>query len=90
MVRVGGLSYACEPGARMGARVSDLRLGKRLLEADKVYRVAGWAAAGEGASGRPVWEAVARYLRDLRVVRPKAPGRPRLIGVERDPGGDLR
>src|SRR5204862_3799003 len=29
MLRVGGLTYACEPAARAGRRISDLRIGRR-------------------------------------------------------------
>ena len=86
MVRVGGLTYACEPGARMGSRISDLRLAGRPLEADKAYKVAGWAPVGEGASGEPVWEVVERWLRDHSVVSPRQSNLPRLIGAGGNPG----
>jgi sulfur-oxidizing protein SoxB len=80
MVRVGGMAYACNPGAAMGARISDMRLAGRPLEAAKRYRVAGWAPVAEGASGEPVWEVAARYLRAKRSIAPLAPSRPRLTG----------
>jgi len=80
MVRVGGLGYACNPRASIGARISDLRLGGRPLDAGKRYKVAGWAPVAEGASGEPVWELAARYLRAQRTVAPLRPGLPRLTG----------
>ena len=86
MVRVGGLTYACTPAERMGNRISDLRLAGKPLEADKTYRVAGWAPVAEGATGEPVWELVARYLRAQKAVAPRHGYRPRLIGVEGNPG----
>ena len=43
MVRVGGLTYALEPRAKIGARISDLRLQGKPLDARKRYKVAGWA-----------------------------------------------
>ncbi|TAK51632.1 MAG: thiosulfohydrolase SoxB, partial [Betaproteobacteria bacterium] len=86
MVRVGGMTYACEPHAKMGARISDLRIDGRLIEAGKNYKVAGWASVGEGVTGEPVWEVVTRYLRERRSVAPVKLNLPRLIGVERDPG----
>jgi sulfur-oxidizing protein SoxB len=86
MVRVGGLTYACEPLARMGGRISDLRLHGVPLEAGKRYRVAGWASVQENASGEPVWDVVERYLRDVKVVAAKAPNLPRLIGVDGNKG----
>jgi sulfur-oxidizing protein SoxB len=86
MVRVGGLTYVCAPDAAMGARISDLRLGGKPLEAHRRYKVAGWAPVAEGASGPPVWEVVERYLRDRRTVTPRTLNLPRLIGVDGNPG----
>jgi sulfur-oxidizing protein SoxB len=80
MVRVGGMSYACNPQAAMGSRISDLRLAGRPIEAGKRYKVAGWAPVAEGATGEPVWEVAARYLRAKRSIAPLTPGRPRLTG----------
>lgn len=86
MVRVGGLSYACEPNASMGRRVSDLRLEGRLIDPDKMYKVAGWAPVAEGAGGQPVWELVERWLKGKRSIPARAPNVPRLIGVKGNPG----
>jgi sulfur-oxidizing protein SoxB len=79
MVRVGGMTYACNPGAAIGARISDMRLGGRPMEAGKRYKLAGWAPVAEGATGEPVWEVAARYLRAKRSIAPLTPSRPRLI-----------
>jgi sulfur-oxidizing protein SoxB len=89
MVRVGGLSYACEPGAKAGARISDIRLGGQPIDPGRKYKVAGWApvsAEARDAAGEPIWDVVARYLRDRKVVKPIAPNRPVLLGVAGDPG----
>jgi S-sulfosulfanyl-L-cysteine sulfohydrolase len=86
MVRVAGMTYALEPAAKMGSRISDLRLGSEPMEADKRYKVAGWAPVAEGAGGPPVWELVGRYLRSQRKVAPLQANRPRLIGVKDNPG----
>jgi S-sulfosulfanyl-L-cysteine sulfohydrolase len=86
MVRVGGLSYACDPRAKMGRRISELRLAGIPLDADRTYRVAGWAPVAEGAAGEPVWDVVERWLRDRRVVAPRQPSLPRLIGTAGNPG----
>jgi S-sulfosulfanyl-L-cysteine sulfohydrolase len=81
MVRVGGMSYSCTPGNRIGARIGDLRLHGRLIEADKIYKVASWAPVAEGAAGEPMWELLSRYLRDKKVVKPRRLELPRLIGT---------
>jgi len=86
MVRVGGLTYACAPGAKMGSRIFDLRLGGRPLDAARRYRVAGWASVQEHPAGEPVWEVVAAYLRDRKVIPPPRLNVPRLEGVAGNPG----
>jgi sulfur-oxidizing protein SoxB len=78
MVRVGGLTYACNPKAAMGARISDLRLAGQPVEAGKRYKVAGWAPVAQGATGEPVWDVAARYLRERRTLAPLEPNVPRL------------
>jgi S-sulfosulfanyl-L-cysteine sulfohydrolase len=65
MVRVGGMSYRCEPEAKMGQRIFECRLANgELLQAEKKYRVSGWAAVNTVASGKPIWELAAQYLLD--------------------------
>jgi sulfur-oxidizing protein SoxB len=81
MVRVGGMSYSCTPGNRIGARIGDMRMRGKPIEADKVYKVASWAPVADGVSGEPVWELLYRYLRDKKVVAPKRLELPRLIGT---------
>ena len=86
MVRVGGMSYACEPNAPTGARISDMRLRGVPIEANKLYKVAGWAPVDTGAQGEPVWEVVTRYLRDRKTIPPLKLNLPRLIGVQGNAG----
>ena len=86
MVRVAGLSYALAPGARMGSRISDLRVNGAPLEATKRYKVAGWAPVGEGITGEPIWDVLSRHLRAVKTVPPLAASRPRFIGVKDNPG----
>ena len=86
MVRVAGLGYACAPGETAGRRITDLRLSDGTpLEADKRYRVAGWASVNETA-GRPVGDIVADYLRSQKTVRSGNPDKVKLIGVDGNPG----
>jgi len=86
MVRVGGMSYTIEPNAKMGARIQDMRLNGKPIEADKTYKVAGWAPVAAGASGQPVWEVVAQWLRDKKTLPPRQPNTPRIKGVDGNPG----
>jgi sulfur-oxidizing protein SoxB len=87
MVRVGGMTYAIDPRAKIGARISDLRLRGRPLEAHKRYKVAGWApVAAPAGESEPVWEVVIRYLRDRKTLPPLKASEPRLVGVKGNPG----
>ncbi|MGE5468973.1 MAG: thiosulfohydrolase SoxB [Ignavibacteria bacterium] len=86
MVRVGGMSYTCVPNAAMGNRIQDMRIGDKPLEAGKSYKVAGWAAVGEGVTGEPVWDVVAGWLRSRKTVTPRRLNAPRLVGMEGNPG----
>jgi S-sulfosulfanyl-L-cysteine sulfohydrolase len=86
MVRVGGLTYTCTPENRMGNRISDMRLNGKPLDANRKYKVAGWAPVAPGASGEAIWDVVAQYLRDQKVIKPTALNLPRLVGVKGNPG----
>jgi sulfur-oxidizing protein SoxB len=86
MVRVGGLTYAFDPYAPAGARVFDLRLNDLPLRPGKRYKVAGWASVAEDVRGEPIWELVARWLRERKRIAARAPFRPRLAGVKDNPG----
>ena len=91
MVRVGGLAYTIAPGAAMGARISDMRLAGKPLDADKKYKVAGWAPVAEEArrsGAKPVWDLVEAWLvaRPGGRVAPRRVNSPRLVGVEGNPG----
>lgn len=91
MVRVGGLEYTITPGEKAGARISDMRLGGRAIEAGKTYKVAGWAPVSEEAAragNKPVWDVVETWLkaRPGGRVAPRAVNTPRLVGVDGNPG----
>jgi sulfur-oxidizing protein SoxB len=79
MLRVGGLTYAIDPGQRMGRRIQDIRVGGRPLEAGRRYKAAGWASLGE-AEGPPAWDVVAAHLRSLRRVTIEPRPRVRVLG----------
>ncbi|MES9817789.1 MAG: thiosulfohydrolase SoxB [Candidatus Thiodiazotropha sp.] len=87
MVRVGGLDYVCEPGAGFGKRISNMTLDDGTkIEADKNYVVSGWATVGSKAPGEPIWDTVAKYLRDQKTVKIKKINTPKLVGVKDNPG----
>ena len=90
MVRVGGLEYTCTPGEKAGARISDMRLKGKAIEAGKTYKVGGWAPVAEAVpsarADEPIWDVVEKYLRDQKVVKPRQLNSPKLVGVAGNPG----
>ena len=89
MVRVGGLSYSCDPLAAMGRRIGDLRIGGRPLDAGRRYKVAGWAAVSpeaRDAGGAPIWEVVEAYLKARPRLRAPHLEQPKLLGMKGNGG----
>ena len=88
MVRVGGLQYSCDPTAAMGKRIDNMMLKGKRIEPGKTYRVAGWAPVSEEAkdSGPAVWDVVANYLRNQKVITQRELNLPTLKGVDGNPG----
>jgi sulfur-oxidizing protein SoxB len=90
MVRVGGLQYTCNPGAPMGRRIEDMRLGGRPIDAARSYKVAGWAPVAEEAAragNPPVWDLVEQWLQARGgKVTPRKVNVPRLTGALPNPG----
>ena len=92
MVRVGGLSYTCSPGQTMGRRITEMRLGGKLIDAGRKYKVAGWAPVAEPArtatGNRPVWDVVEDWLRSQPGghVTPRRINTPTLVGVQDNAG----
>ena len=91
MVRVGGLEYTMTPGEKMGARISEMRLNGKPVEASKTYKVAGWAPVAEEAAKaghKPVWDVVESWLkaRPGQRVSARKINTPKLVGVQGNPG----
>ncbi len=87
MVRVGGMQYSINPNAKIGQRISDMRLNGKPLEASKRYKVAGWApVAQQGATSEPVWEVVAQWLRTQKQLAPRKLNLPKVMGMENNLG----
>jgi len=89
MVRVGGLQYTIDPAASEGQRISEMRLNGKLIDVDKSYRVAGWAPVSEEAKnqgGEPIWDVIARHLRDIKTVQSIKLNEPVIKGVAGNPG----
>jgi sulfur-oxidizing protein SoxB len=87
MVRVGGIEYSVTPSQTIGKRINDMRINGKPVDPKKTYKVAGWAPVGENAEGAPIWEIVATYLRDKKVIKGLKLNEPKIIGVSKaNPG----
>jgi S-sulfosulfanyl-L-cysteine sulfohydrolase len=86
MVRTGGIEYSVKPNATIGKRIGDLRIGGKPIDPNKKYKMAGWASVAENVSGTPIWDVVAEYLRDKKVIRNVKLYRPKVIGMAGNPG----
>ena len=86
MVRVGGMQYRCEPTQKIGSRISAMTLKGKPIEADRIYKVAGWAPVAEGAQGEPIWDVMTKYLRAQKTIRTPTLNLPVLTGVAGNPG----
>jgi S-sulfosulfanyl-L-cysteine sulfohydrolase len=89
MVRVGGMQYTCNPGAAMGQRIDAMVLGGKPIEADRKYKVAGWAPVAEEAKttgGKPIWDLVEPWLKAKGHVSTPILNLPKLMGVNANPG----
>ncbi|MFP6808787.1 MAG: thiosulfohydrolase SoxB [Pseudomonadales bacterium] len=87
MVRVGGISYSCEPGAMQGSRIADMTLRSGcLIDSNKKYKVAGWATVASQSDGAAVWDTVSDYMRDKQTIELNHLETPVLKGVKTNPG----
>jgi sulfur-oxidizing protein SoxB len=86
MVRVGGIQYSVTPNSTIGNRIGDMTLKGKPVDPKKTYKVAGWAPVAEGAQGTPIWDVVAEYLRDVKVVKQVKLNQPKVIGMGNNPG----
>jgi sulfur-oxidizing protein SoxB len=86
MVRVGGMNYVCAPAETRDHRISAMTLDDgRAIEANKTYRVAGWASVNP-QHGKPVGDVLADYLRRQKTISIRKANRVVLKGVENNPG----
>ena len=85
MVRCGGLQYSISPLAQAGSRISELTLYGKPIDADKTYKVAGWASVQQ-VEGEPIWDVVARWLRGQGRVQGVRANQPEVLGLQNNQG----
>ena len=84
MVRVGGLSYSCNPKGKIGERIKDLHLVRngKAIENSKNYVVSGWGSVNKNVEGPPIYDLLEKYITEQRLVKPKNPGSVKVLGME--------
>ena len=85
MVRCGGLKYSISPPAQAGSRISELTLDGKPIDANKTYKVAGWASVQQ-VEGEPIWDVVARWLRGQGRVQGVRANQPEVTGLQNNQG----
>jgi sulfur-oxidizing protein SoxB len=66
-----------------------MRLNGELIQASKLYKVAGWAPVSEVSreiGGEPIWDIVAKYLRDVKTIKSVKINHPHVQGVSNNWG----
>ncbi|MES0327571.1 MAG: 5'-nucleotidase C-terminal domain-containing protein [Gammaproteobacteria bacterium] len=91
MVRLGGLDYTIDPSKKLYERITDARLDNgHVIEADKTYKVAGWATVGKAPNGRLMWDVVRDYIIKNKgkdnILKLDKINHPKLVGVSSNPG----
>lgn len=88
MVRTSGISYRIDPSKSMGERITNMHLTSngKAIEANKMYKVAGWSTVGSVSPGEPVWETVETYLRNVKHISKLKVDTPDIVGVKGNPG----
>ncbi|MBE9562334.1 MAG: thiosulfohydrolase SoxB, partial [Proteobacteria bacterium] len=87
MVRVGGMDYICDPLQPINKRIHGMTLDDGTsVDMNKNYKVTGWATVKNKSSGKPIWDVVADYLREQKVVKLDKINTPKLVNVKNNPG----
>jgi sulfur-oxidizing protein SoxB len=66
-----------------------MRLNDKPIDADKAYRIAGWAPVSEESKelgGEPIWDVIARHLRETKIIKAVKLNEPEVKGVKNNPG----
>jgi len=88
MVRSSGFLYKINANNLLGNRISNLReTNGKLIQANKVYKVSGWADVNDNASDVMVWDVVKNYIQSKdRIKINKEILHPETEGFKGNPG----
>ncbi len=82
MVRVGGMTYTCQPKETMGNRISDLKLSNgEKIESQKKYTIGGWGSINPEVEGPPIYKLLEDYVSDEKIIKPKHNNPVKIKGI---------
>ena len=72
MVRVGGLSYTCNPKNSIGERISNLAMLStgEYIDPSKKYIVGGWGSINPDVEGPAVFDLLEKYISEKKLIKP--------------------
>ena len=82
MVRVGGMTYTCQPKKTMGNRISDLKLSNgEKIESQKKYTIGGWGSINPKVEGPPIYKLLEDYVSGEKIIKPKHNNPVKIMGI---------
>jgi sulfur-oxidizing protein SoxB len=83
MVRVGGLSYTCNPKNKIGNRISNLRIisSDILLESNKKYVVGGWGSVNQNVKGPAIYNLLENFISEKKVIKASSRETIKIVGM---------
>ena len=82
MVRVGGMTYTCQPKETMGNRISDLKLSNgEKIESQKKYTIGGWGSINPKVEGPPIYKLLEDYVSGEKIIKPKHNNPVKIMGI---------
>ena len=82
MVRVGGMTYTCQPKNTMGNRISDLKLSNgEKIESQKKYTIGGWGSINPKVEGPPIYKLLEDYVSGEKIIKQKNNNPVKIMGI---------
>ena len=83
MVRVGGLSYTCNPKNKIGNRINNLRIisSDIPLESNQKYVVGGWGSVNKNVKGPAIYNLLENFISEKKVIKASRRETVKIVGM---------
>ena len=83
MVRVGGLSYSCNPKNKIGNRINNLRIisSDIPLESNQKYVVGGWGSVNKNVKGPAIYNLLENFISEKKVIKASRRETVKIVGM---------